>query len=431
MPEEPPHANTGEDERPRSGQAKLVDAAETLAGGASYDVDDAAGHAALDRARFGHRHFFGFTPLMGLKLLLSIAVAWLLRSNKIAAAIAVTLHDLILPFSPAIYLWEYKMGMWVLHGRFRNTAVSVTFRFGSSCSGRPFSPSASRFWSGRSFSRSPARSWSISSSADCSFAGAHRNFSATHGTGVASSSGNNASWQVVEPAGADVNLPNMKPFIAILTSVLLCSCADMHVTKTDVAGGATSPSAEAKDSKGVYMTTNCGVGAYDPKAIYIRPFCIDNAVFTGDQTNSDGEMPIRKALTPVEFAGDLKENLERIAPARILKANETPRTGWLVEGEFTFVDGGSPAGRFFLGQFGVGASRLALHVRVTDVQKGMVVYEFDMYGGSNLQGKLGTVRASGLGRATTFDLVNAAERIYLVLSPNAFRYGTRANIALH
>jgi len=47
-----------------------------------------------------------------------------------------------------------------------------------------------------------------------------------------------------------------------------------------------------------------------------------------------------------------------------------------------------------------------------------------------LQGHHGTVRASGLGKATPFDLVNAAERIYLVLSPNAFRYGTRANIAL-
>ena len=62
--------------------------------------------------------FFGFTPLMSMKTLLSIGVAWLFRSNKIAAAIAVTLHDVILPLMPAIYLWEYKMGMLVLHGRF-------------------------------------------------------------------------------------------------------------------------------------------------------------------------------------------------------------------------------------------------------------------------------------------------------------------------
>src|ERR1043166_1404491 len=131
----------------------------------------------------------------------------------------------------------------------------------------------------------------------------------------------------------------MKPFLALLSSILLCSCADMYVTKTQVAGSSRTTSTDAKDSKGgVYMTTNCGVGAYDPKAIYIRPFCIDTAVFTGDQTNSDGEMPIRKALTPVEFAGDLKEQLEKIAPARILKDYETPRTGWLVEGEFTVVD---------------------------------------------------------------------------------------------
>ena len=225
----------------------------------------------------------------------------------------------------------------------------------------------------------------------------------------------------------------MKLFLALLSSILLCSCADMYVVKTDVAGGSTRTTAtsDAKDSKGVYMTTNCGVGAYAPKAIYIRPFCIDTAIFTGDQTNSDGEMPIRKALTPVEFAGVLKEQLEKMAPARILKDYETPRTGWLVEGEFTMVDGGSRAGRaIFFGHLGVGESRLAMHVRVTDIDRGIVVYEFDMAGGSNLQGRGGTVRASGLGFARSFDLVNAAERIYLVLTPNAFRYGTRANIAL-
>ena len=224
----------------------------------------------------------------------------------------------------------------------------------------------------------------------------------------------------------------MKLFLALLSSILLCSCADMYVVKTQVAGGSRTTTSDAKDSKGVYMTTNCGVGAYAPKAIYIRPFCIDTAVFTGDQTNSDGEMPIRKALTPVEFAGVLKEQLEKMAPARILKDYETPRTGWLVEGEFAMVDGGSIIGRsIFFGHFGVGQSHLALHVRVTDVDRGVVVYEFDMAGGSNLQGRGGTLRASGLGYARSFDLVNAAERIYLVLTPNAFRYGARANIALH
>ena len=60
--------------------------------------------------------FFGFTPLWSLKTLLSIAVAWLLAGNKIAAAISVQLHDLILPFMPAIYLWEYKIGFWIMYG---------------------------------------------------------------------------------------------------------------------------------------------------------------------------------------------------------------------------------------------------------------------------------------------------------------------------
>ena len=227
----------------------------------------------------------------------------------------------------------------------------------------------------------------------------------------------------------------MKSLIAIASSVLLCSCADMNVTKTDVStpGGRTAGAIDAKDfygSKGVHMITNCGVGAANPRAIYIRPFCIDTAVFKGDEALSDGEMPIRKALTPVEFANDLKEQLEKIAPARILKDTETPRTGWLVEGNFTLVDGGDPYARFFLGDFGAGRSELVLHVRITDVDRGTVVYEFDMAGGSRFQGRHGTVRASGLGRATHFDLVNAAERIYLTLSANPYRYGERANVSL-
>ncbi|HMJ06854.1 MAG TPA: BREX system ATP-binding domain-containing protein [Chthoniobacterales bacterium] len=225
----------------------------------------------------------------------------------------------------------------------------------------------------------------------------------------------------------------MKPLFALLSSsLLLCSCADMYVSKTDVAtaGGSSSVALDAKDyGSGVHMTT-CGVGAYNPKAIYIRPFCIDNATFVGDEAASEGEMPLRKALTPVSFAGSLKESLERMAPARILQDDETPRVGWLVEGEFQMVDGGSPLGRFFFGHLGAGRSFLSMHVRITDVEKGVVVYEFDVSGGSRLQGRAGTIRASGLGKATPFDLENAAERIYLALTPNVHRYGTRSSVAL-
>ena len=208
----------------------------------------------------------------------------------------------------------------------------------------------------------------------------------------------------------------------------------MTVSKTEVAtqGGQASAPIDAKDfgSRGVYMVTNCGVGASHPSAIYIRPFCIDTAVFKGDEADSSGEMPIRKALTPVEFAEDLKEELEKIAPARILKDTEAPRVGWLVNGHFTVVNGGGPLGRFLFGPLGVGRSFLALHVKVTDVKRASVVYEFDMAGGSGVQGKFGTVRASGLGKATHFDLRNAAERIYLTLSTNPNRYGARSSLAL-
>jgi uncharacterized protein (DUF2062 family) len=69
--------------------------------------------------------FFGFTPLVTLKTLLSIAVAWIFGGNKIAAAVSVSLHDLLLPFMPAIYLWEYKLGFWVMHG---HLPARISFR---------------------------------------------------------------------------------------------------------------------------------------------------------------------------------------------------------------------------------------------------------------------------------------------------------------
>lgn len=58
--------------------------------------------------------FFGFTPLFGLKTILSIFFAWLTGSNILAAVLAGAMHDLALPLMPAIYLWEYKVGYWLM-----------------------------------------------------------------------------------------------------------------------------------------------------------------------------------------------------------------------------------------------------------------------------------------------------------------------------
>jgi uncharacterized protein (DUF2062 family) len=60
--------------------------------------------------------FFGFTPLWGLKTILSIAVAWICRSNKVAAAITVTLHDIYLPLLPVLYYWQYHVGVLIMRG---------------------------------------------------------------------------------------------------------------------------------------------------------------------------------------------------------------------------------------------------------------------------------------------------------------------------
>src|ERR1043166_1508301 len=58
--------------------------------------------------------FFGFTPLFGLRFLASMFFAWLTRSNILAAVLATTLHDVILPLMPVIYRWQYDVGFWLL-----------------------------------------------------------------------------------------------------------------------------------------------------------------------------------------------------------------------------------------------------------------------------------------------------------------------------
>ena len=58
--------------------------------------------------------FFCFSPVIGLKTALAILLAWLVGGNQLAAAIAVTLHDLVLPLMPLVYRFEYDLGYWML-----------------------------------------------------------------------------------------------------------------------------------------------------------------------------------------------------------------------------------------------------------------------------------------------------------------------------
>src|SRR5207237_9712932 len=95
----------------------------------------------------------------------------------------------------------------------------------------------------------------------------------------------------------------MKPLIAIASSLLLCSCADIYVTKSRVGGsGAVAPT-DTKDfgSHVRMITANCGVGAYNPRAIHIRPFCVDTAKLTGDEAATHGATPTRQALDARAF----------------------------------------------------------------------------------------------------------------------------------
>ena len=91
----------------------------------------AAYFAALGRKLLDIGVFIGFTPLFGIKTLLCLALAYLLRCNPIAAVIAVSLHDVAIPFWPVLLKVEYDVGAWIL-GHFEHVPTKIDmkhFRF--------------------------------------------------------------------------------------------------------------------------------------------------------------------------------------------------------------------------------------------------------------------------------------------------------------
>ena len=86
----------------------------------------------------------------------------------------------------------------------------------------------------------------------------------------------------------------------------------MYVTKTQVAARRRQRprrSTPRTSAKGVHMVTNCGVGAYASQCdLYPALSALTPPCSKATRLNSEGEMPIRKALAPVEFAGDLKQS---------------------------------------------------------------------------------------------------------------------------
>ena len=202
---------------------------------------------------------------------------------------------------------------------------------------------------------------------------------------------------------------------AIAAAALLSGCAGTNVVKTQVASS-----------------------AIHPEAIYIRPFAVGE--FRGNQ-HGDAAKAIYQAQAPSFFSDVLKEELEKIAPTYILKDDEYPTTGWLVEGELEIVDAGSPGARGIpiAGHLGAGRSYILTHVQISAVRgsrhsdgKGgsrNTLYEFDVAGGSRLTGRSGSIMAPGLGYSVPFDYRNTAERIYQVLQPDFARYGIRSTVS--
>jgi hypothetical protein len=205
---------------------------------------------------------------------------------------------------------------------------------------------------------------------------------------------------------------------ALCSALLLTSCAGVRVVDTQVASGAVKPS-----------------------SIYIRPFDVAGTEFIGHHAGGPGERPIRQSLAGREMADALKVELEKMAPAMVIENDERATQGWVVTGSLELVDAGSLVARHFAGHLGAGRSKVRIHVRVSDAggshrsvddkdasrlsQRGHVLYEFDLAGGSGATGHLGSIYAPGLGYSAPFDYKNAAERVMMALSTDALRTGVR------
>lgn len=59
--------------------------------------------------------FMGFSPLLGLKTVIAVGVAYLFRCNIIAAAVSVSLHDVFIPLWPFLLRIEYDIGYYLLN----------------------------------------------------------------------------------------------------------------------------------------------------------------------------------------------------------------------------------------------------------------------------------------------------------------------------
>ncbi len=192
--------------------------------------------------------------------------------------------------------------------------------------------------------------------------------------------------------------------LALFSILLLAACAQTMIKKTYVSEAPVT----------------------EPRSIYIRPFSMAKTDFRGDFGMTDAERELRKGQAAVKFARILQEEVAKIAPAMVIAEDEVAPEGWLIDGEMDVVDAGDRVGRAILGPLGAGRSTIAMHVRVTDVKTGKVIYAFDVSGGSGLTGAKGSTGSAGVGLAESFDYRNAAQTIFRALSMDDRREGYRS-----
>jgi uncharacterized protein (DUF2062 family) len=85
----------------------IRDTPEAIAGGVAFGI------------------FFSLTPLFGLKTVCVLLFCWLTRSNIIAAIVAGTLHLLVFPLMPLLYVAEFRIGYWLVNHEWPKKMVTM------------------------------------------------------------------------------------------------------------------------------------------------------------------------------------------------------------------------------------------------------------------------------------------------------------------
>ena len=271
---------------------------------------------------------------------------------------------------PAIYLWEYKIGYWAMHGHLPRRFNFRTLSFRDYVQWETFFTVGRPLFIGSLIIGLPSaaivyficRGLVTSHRARARAEEGTPEIFAGDGTGVASSQ---RSCRLLSSGRR--RRRSAKPNYEILYRYRLQPLA-LFVRRYGRheecrVSSRAAPTVDAKDfgSRAASLDELRGGSGQSGGDLHPAHFASIPAIFRGDEAASDGEMPIRKALDSRRFCEDLERRTEQDrAVTRVSRTTKCRQVGWLVEGQFDLVDGGDPAGSLLLRVHSAPANRCSL-----------------------------------------------------------------------